>query len=153
MDKINESSNVMHNFKGNSTSSFSSKLIGIFVIIAVLGIISGYILAQINPKGGSAISVGKDGKVSNVEKGKTYGSNNTKAFPDNATGILKEGGIDGEGEYHLERAGGPSQYVYLTSSTVDLSQFINRKIKVWGETQKAQKAGWLMDAGRVQVLE
>jgi hypothetical protein len=25
-------------------------------------------------------------------------------------------------------------------------------VKVWGETNKAQKAGWLMDVGRVQVV-
>jgi hypothetical protein len=43
--------------------------------------------------------------------------------------------------------------VYLTSSLVDLSQFVKRKIKVWGETQKAKVAGWLMDVGKVEVLQ
>ena len=66
---------------------------------------------------------------------------------------MKEGGIDGEGQYHLVRPGGDSQNVYLTSSLVDMSKFLNQKIKVWGETQKAEKAGWLMDVGRVEVLE
>ena len=27
------------------------------------------------------------------------------------------------------------------------------KVKVWGETFKGQTAGWLMDVGRVQVVE
>jgi hypothetical protein len=64
---------------------------------------------------------------------------------------LQEGGIDGEGQYHLVRPGGDSQNVYLTSSVVDLSLFVNKKVKVWGQTQTAQKAGWLMEVGRVQV--
>ena len=69
------------------------------------------------------------------------------------TGTLKEGGIQGEGQFHLVRPGGVSQNVYLTSSSVDLSKFVGKKIKVWGETEKAQYAGWLMDAGRVEVIE
>ena len=66
--------------------------------------------------------------------------------------MLKKGGIEGEGAYHLERSGGPSQNVYLTSSVLDLSQLVGRKIKVWGETNSAQKAGWLMDVGRAQII-
>jgi hypothetical protein len=27
------------------------------------------------------------------------------------------------------------------------------QVKVWGETFKGQKAGWLMDVGRVQVID
>ena len=84
-------------------------------------------------------------------KGKMYGNGDISVFKDTAEGILKNGGIDGDGQYHLVRPGGASQYVYLTSSVVDLSQFINQKIKVWGQTQKAQHAGWLMDVGRVEV--
>ena len=64
---------------------------------------------------------------------------------------MKNGGTEGEGQYHLVRPGGDSQNVYLTSSSVDLSQFMNQKIKVWGQTQTAQHAGWLMDVGKVQV--
>ena len=84
--------------------------------------------------------------------GKTYGSGDESTFKDTAEGVFLEGGIEGEGQYHLERPGGDSQHVYMTSSLVDLSQFLGKKVKVWGETQKAQKAGWLMDVGKVQVL-
>lgn len=76
-----------------------------------------------------------------------------ETFKDNAIGVLKEGGIDGEGTHHLEREGGPSQNVYLTSSAVDLSQLIGRKVQVWGETFATQKAGWFMDVVKVKVLE
>ncbi|GIW62358.1 MAG: hypothetical protein KatS3mg090_0184 [Patescibacteria group bacterium] len=76
-----------------------------------------------------------------------------KKFPDKAEGVLKEGGIDGEGSFHLQRPGGESQNVYLTSSTVDLTQFINKKVEVWGATYKGEKAGWLMDVGYIKIIE
>src|SRR5476651_2667045 len=65
-------------------------------------------------------------------KGKIFGSSDTTTFKDTADGQMQNGGLDGDGEYHLVRSGGPSQYVYLTSSTLDLSQFVGQKIKVWG---------------------
>ncbi len=77
---------------------------------------------------------------------------NKKIFKDKVEGILKEGGIEGEGNFHLERPGGVSQNVYLTSSTVDLSPYMGKKVRVYGETFSGQKAGWLMDVGLVEVL-
>lgn len=88
-----------------------------------------------------------------AEAGAIIGSQDEGSFTDSAEGVLKEGGIDGEGAYHLERPGGESQNVYLTSSVIDLSTYIDRKVKVWGETNAAKKAGWLMDVGRLQILE
>lgn len=124
----------------------------IFLIItALLGAGSGYFLAN-NSMKGKTVNVEKMSNVSSIEKGLVVGSNDTKTFKDSAEGALEAGGIDNEGQYHLVRPGGPTQYVYLTSSVIDLSKFIGKKVKVWGETQKAQKAGWLMDVGRVEVL-
>lgn len=145
---------IMHNFNTNgSNNPFSLKFFIVLVIMVFLGIGSGFILARLSPNlsRNNALQSPKD--KNSVEKGKIYGSNDTATFKDSVEGKLKEGGIDGEGQFHLERIGGESQNVYLTSSLVDLSLFINRKVKVWGETQKAEKAGWLMDVGRVEVLE
>jgi hypothetical protein len=125
----------------------------LFVILAVLGVATGYIFSQVS--GPSKVKVaGPGGKITtaNVEKGQVFGSEDEKTFKDSAEGTLREGGIDGEGAFHLERPGGESQNVYLTSSVIDLSSFLGRKVKVWGETNAAQKAGWLMDVGRLQVL-
>jgi len=36
---------------------------------------------------------------------------------------------------------------------IDLEKFVGRKVKVWGQTFAAQKAGWLMDVGKLKVLE
>ncbi len=99
----------------------------------------------------------KQSALSNPEKTASVkmsaGIKDEKRFPDKAEGILKEGGIDGEGSFHLVRPGGESQNVYLTSSTVDLSEFLGKKVRVWGETFKGEKAGWLMDVGYIEVIE
>ncbi len=149
-----QTSPIMHNLTNGAPFPLTKVAILLFVI-SLLGIGTGYFLAQgSNTNGGSGL-VGKLMNNSAVEKGKIYGEQDEKTFKMHEVpeGVLKPGGIEGEGEYHLERDGGPARFVYLTSSLVDLSQFVNRKVKVWGQTQKAEKAGWLMDVGRVQVVE
>lgn len=88
-----------------------------------------------------------------IQVGEAYGSPEESSFKDSAEGIIQAGGVDGEGSHNLVRPGGKSQTVYLTSSSVDLDKFVGAKVKIWGETFSAQKAGWLMDVGRVKVLE
>lgn len=135
----------------SSSSAFPTKVIILFLVVIILGIGSGYVLAKFKSSklpGGSASNTTNS---TSVVSGATYGSNDTSTFKDMAEGVVKAGGIDGEGQYHLVRPGGDSQNVYMTSSLVDLSQFVGHKVKVWGQTQKAQKAGWLMDVGKVEV--
>jgi len=141
---------IMHTFTEKSASSGSLlQIIIVFIVIAFLGIGTGFGMAKVSKVTGKQLL-----PVANVGpslKGKTYGSDDLKTFKDTAEGTLKEGGVNGEGQYHLVRPGGDSQNVYLTSSLVDLSPFVGRKIKVWGQTQAAQTAGWLMDVGRVEI--
>lgn len=116
-------------------------------LLVISGLIGGF--------GGWALA-GSKGKSSDVptqaeKTSKSAGIKDTKRFPDSAVGILKEGGIDGEGNFHLQRPGGESQNVYLTSSIVDLSDYLNKKIKVNGQTFESQTAGWLMDVGYVEL--
>lgn len=118
--------------------------IGFLAIAGLVGGFSGWALS-----GKVASKTGTPSQ--SVETSKSSGIKDTKKFPDTATGILKEGGIDGEGSYHLERPGGKSQNVYLTSSIVDLAKFVGKKIKVQGQTFEAQTAGWLMDVGFVEL--
>lgn len=87
-----------------------------------------------------------------VKNGDVFGVPDAETFKDAAEGYLAEGGLEGEGSHHLLRPGGADQTVYLTSSVTDLDEFKGMQVKVWGETFKAQKAGWLMDVGRVQVI-
>lgn len=136
----------------NKKFSLTPKLIAAALFVVVLGGASGFVLAQ-RQQGTAGGTSAQVTSAAQVQKGAVYGSNDTKTFNDDVEGSLKNGGINGEGQFHLERPGGDSQNVYLTSSIVDLSLFLDRKIKVWGQTQKAQYAGWLMDVGRVEVLE
>lgn len=145
------SSSLMHDFTASKKTAGSSSMpkVVVFLLAAVLlGAGSGYLLAK---HSGPTVSRDKSVPTYSVQKGKTFGSDDTKAYPDTAEGKLQTGGIEGEGAYHLVRPGGDSQNVYLTSSEVDLSQFVNKQIEVWGKTQAAQHAGWLMDVGRVEV--
>lgn len=143
-------SSILHSFAQPKATSFWSPTLILFLAIALaLGVGTGFLLTKTGGVGG--ITGGKEGATKSV-KGVIVGSDDLKTYRDEVEGVLREGGIDGEGEYHLERPGGPSQNVYLTSSVVDLSQFVGKKVKAWGDTQKAQKAGWLMDVGRLEVF-
>lgn len=147
-----EDQGLVHDFKGEKNPSFITMKIGIiFLIIVILGVGTGFMLSG-GKSSGTITSAGLVNK-SQIQKGQSYGVNDPKSYPDSTEGTLQNGGINGEGQYHLVRPGGDSQNVYMTSSTVDLSLFINRKVKVWGATQKAESAGWLMDVGKVEVEE
>jgi len=152
-EKIEENQNqpLVHDFNKESLkNAFTPKVLALLVFVVVLGIGAGYIVSsKTGPASIKTLNVANSGSVA---KGTIIGSNDTTTFKDTVEGTLKEGGINGEGAFHLVRPGGDSQNVYLTSSSVDLSKFINQKIKVWGATQKAQYAGWLMDVGRIEVL-
>lgn len=131
-------------------SIFTKKLFFFLIGAIVMGLMSGFVLSNRGSSGGTTTD---NLKSSEISKGMVVGSDDTKTFKDTATGVLKGGGINGEGQFHLVRPGGDDQNVYLTSSNLDLSKFTGKKIKVWGQTQKAQYAGWLMDVGRVEVTE
>lgn len=145
---------LLHDMKQtNKNSFFSPSVIIIFVAALIVGIGSGYLLSKTKSNGIPLLGSGSGTGGIAAGKGTVVGSNDLKTFKDSAEGVLQQGGIDGEGQYHLVRPGGDSQNVYMTSSIVDLSTFVGKKVKVWGQTNTAQKAGWLMDIGRVEVLE
>lgn len=88
----------------------------------------------------------------NIKEGDVFGMTNTEIFKDTVIGYLEVGGLNGEGSHKLLRPGGESQTVYLTSSATDLDKLAGMEVKVWGETYKGQQVGWLMDVGRVEVV-
>lgn len=88
----------------------------------------------------------------NIKNGDIFGSQDGSAFKDSAEGYLQIGSMEGEGSHQLLRAGGASQTVYLVSTVTDLDKFDGMNIKVWGETYKGQNVGWLMDVGRVEIV-
>ncbi len=144
---------LVHSFDSVKSSFFTPQLLIIFIAIILLGVGSGYMLSKNTSNNGPVATTGSNSSNSaSITKGATFGSDDTKTFSDTAEGTVAEGGIEDEGQFHLVRPGGDSQNVYMTSGTVDLSKFIGKKIKVWGQTQQAQHAGWLMEVGKVEVL-
>lgn len=121
----------------------------LFILVIILvGGLTGFFLSRIGGTKEQIITA-----PGTEVKGGEIGIEDPGTFRDKAEGILEKGGIDGEGTHHLVRNGGPSQYVYLTSSVIDLDQFTGKRVEVWGETFSGQKAGWLMDVGKIKILE
>ena len=135
----------------------TSRLFIVLTIIAVLsGVGTGFgsfkLFANKSNSSESNLALQELPTAGKLNVGDTFGSKD-ESFKDSAEGYLEVGGLDGEGSHKLLRPGGESQTVYLTSSVTDLTQLAGTEIKVWGETFKGQKAGWLMDVGRVEVLK
>lgn len=124
-------------------------LSGVVVISVVLGAITGYILA--NKDSGRQAAPGLVGGTPQTAQ------QDAKTFRDFAEGVIKPKPEPSdpaeyvEGTHFLERAGAVP--VALTSSVVDLSKYEGKKVKVFGETQKAIKEGWLMDVGKVEEVK
>lgn len=123
-------------------------ILGVVVAALILGTLTGYIMSTKNNGGlkSSALSVGAP---------KTA-QQDTKTFKDFAEGKITakttpSNGDYSEGTHMLVREGAVP--VALTSSVVDLSQYDGKKVKVFGETQKALKEGWLMDVGKVEEIK
>lgn len=119
-------------------------VIGVYALLVLLGIGTGYLLSHANIAGIGA-------KPSVIKTDKVAGSTDIKTFKDSAIGVVQKDGTDGEGTHQLVRDGGPSQTVTLMSSVIDLDQYVGKKVKIYGQTMAAQKAAWLMDVGRVEI--
>ena len=114
--------------------------------MVLAGVGTGWLIAAKQGTAGGIITKGTAG-------GKQAGVVDESKYKDTAEGILEEGGIKGEGTHHLVRPGGESQTVYLTSTSVDLQYVVGKQVKVWGQTTSARKAGWLLDVGKIKVIE
>jgi hypothetical protein len=127
------------------TSKRNLKLSVLAVVVVLAGITTGWLLSGGGKKGTSS------DVQSNVSKEITSAGATDCKF-DKTEGELKSGGVDGEGTHHLEKEGGPSQNVYLTSSVLDLESFVNKKVEICGETIAGKRAGWLMDVVSVKTI-
>lgn len=144
-----QSPRILKEFPKSETRNKNALLIVLGSILVVLaGVGTGWVLSG-KVGGASApkeVQVGKGqsevvGEVGEAREGVLE-----------VEGKLVEGGIEGEGTHHLEREGGPSRYVYLTSTTIDLQGFVGKKVKVWGETISSAKAPWLMDVAKIKII-
>lgn len=126
-------------------------LLTVVIISVVLGVMTGYVLSTKSKNGGSLTSAGLS-----LSPAKNAQSD-TRTFRDFAEGTIRVRPQPSdtlkytEGTHFLERQGAVP--VALTSSVVDLSKYEGKKVKVFGETQKALKEGWLMDVGKVEEIK
>lgn len=123
--------------------------LGILIASIILGGVTGYLLSQGTGKATSNGATASNGKPPKSAQ------QDTRTFRDFASGMIqkrpvpKDSGEYVEGTHLLVREN--AAQVALTSSVVDLSQYEGKKVKVFGESQKAIKEGWLMDVGKVEV--
>ena len=133
-----------------STDNPSRLLLIVVIVSIVLGIITGLVLSN----------KGKSGGLTSAGLGAPAAKNaqtDTRTFKDFAEGVIKtkpqpsDPGEYTEGTHTLVREAGVP--VALTSSVVDLSKYEGKRVKIYGETQKALKEGWLMDVGKVDEVK
>ncbi|MEK7497854.1 MAG: hypothetical protein AAB656_02960 [Patescibacteria group bacterium] len=146
--QVSRPQEILKRFTPTAGRNNKAFLIGISVIVVLIGIGSGYLFSGKKLSFQSLPTV-PGSKTNTMEAGIV----DEKTFKDTATGILREGGVKGEGTHHLERDGGDSQNVYLTSTVIDLQSFVGKKVQAWGQTISGKNAGWLMDVGKVKVVE
>jgi len=133
-----------------STDNPTRLLMTVVIVSVVLGTLTGYIISS-NKGNGSLTSAGIGSLPAKNPQ------SDTRTFRDFAEGVIKikpepsDPGEYTEGTHLLQREGAIP--VALTSSVVDLSKFEDKKVKVFGETQKALKEGWLMDVGKVEEIK
>lgn len=127
-------------------SGFNKSFIVVLILSIILGITSGYFLSNNRSKFASIQApVGQEAKLPQQD---------TRTFRDFAEGTIrlkpepKDSEEYTEGTHLLERDG--ASPVTLTSSVVDLSKYEGKKVKIFGETQKALTSGWLMDVGKIE---
>lgn len=133
----------------------------LFVIVPVLsiflGVGTGFMLAQASPSKNSTASSNISEESSIKEHVEQVQQKDAASFRDKAEGLIEKNDIsDGEnfasGTHKLIR-GDESQTAYLTSSVLDLNEYTGKKVTVYGETFSSSQVGWLMDVGRVEVVE
>lgn len=119
------------------------------VLVVVLGVATGWILSGSRLSSRGAVTPPQPSS-SETEAGILDESRFTEKPVE---GTLEAGGLQGEGTHRLVRDDNPTHNVYLTSTVIDLDSYVGKKVMIWGETLAAQEAPWLMDVGKIKVLQ
>lgn len=124
----------------------------IIVVIVGAGVFSGLVASSRNKStASSSYQVAGDENLPKEIK-----ESFAQTFRDQAEGTIeKNADLDkyAQGTHKLIRPGGESQTAYLTSSVLDLDEYLGKKVKVFGETFGSSQVGWLMDVGKVEVSQ
>lgn len=123
----------------------------IVIVVVAIGIFTGLIFAS-----RAKSSTQKAALSDQDELPKEIQQSFAQTFKDQAEGVIeKNDQLDkyAQGTHKLIRPGGESQTAFLTSSVLDLNEYNGKKVKVSGETYGSSQVGWLMDVGKVEVIE
>ncbi len=144
--KMPEKESLVQKF--SNPKSFNKIFVAVLIMAILIGAGTGFALAATGKNDTELTStLSQQGSPKQAQQ-------DTKTFRDFAKGKIakksdpKPGQEYGEGTHTLVREAAVP--VALTSSVVDLNKYEGKKVKVFGETQKAVKEGWLMDVGRVE---
>lgn len=128
-----------------------AKFLPLIIVVAVvgLGVLTGLIFSSRGKAAQQAASISEETLTG--EQKQSF----AQTFRDQAEGVIEKNEFDkyAQGTHKLIRPGGESQTAYLTSSVLDLDQYLGKKVKVFGETFSSTQVGWLMDVGKVEVVE
>lgn len=145
MDESRKSTDVSGIHKLNSGLNFKL-LIAVLVVSIIAGVGTGYLMS----------SSGGNSPIPLITKTPEHANEDQKTFRDFAEGKITKKPEDKKGQAtegtHLLIRDGATP-VLLTSSVLDLSQYENKKVKIYGETNSLPGAGWFMDVGRVEVVQ
>jgi len=125
----------------------------LFVVILSIafGVVSGFFLDKSNLLTYGTWNQFGQNQTIKFHKGDQFGPSSSAGVNDSAIGILKASDDLNKGSHKLIR-GSDSLTVYLISSTLDLNQFLNKGLQVWGETIQNKNVGWFMDVIRLKIL-
>jgi len=132
-----------------------AKILPYFIVVVLvgLGIFTGLIASSVQ----KAKAQNQQAKsIEEEELSPQQQESFAQTFRDEAEGTVeKNDDLDkyAQGTHKLLRPGGESQTAYLTSSVLDLDEYVGKKVKVFGETFGSSQVGWLMDVGKVEVVE
>ena len=130
-----------------------SKILPYFIVVVIvaLGIGTGLVASSVQ----KAKAQNQQAKsIEEEELSPQQQESFAQTFRDEAEGTVeKNDDLDkyAQGTHKLLRPGGESQTAYLTSSVLDLDEYVGKKVKVFGETFGSSQVGWLMDVGKVEV--
>lgn len=129
------------------------KLLPIIIVVAIVaaGVFSGLVLSSRNKSATQSASAIQEEELAPEQK-----ESFAQTFRDEAEGIIENNDeLDkyAQGTHKLIRPGGEDQTAFLTSSVLDLDQYVGKKVKVFGETFGSQQVGWLMDVGKVEQIQ
>ena len=154
----------------NITAQVESTLGSLLVV--VLGVTTGWFLAGTKDTGKN---VDNNAQVNSKGEVEEAGIGDEKSYGSTVEGVLKKGGIKGEGTHFIVKRlcniwRGKlinNNLIFTLTRTAVLvflfinlfqnffcqQSFVDKKVTVWGETISAKYAGWMIDVGKIKVAK